>query len=572
MAFFKIGPELSPAREAEQRQMLAQALLSQRKPVRYWSDGLVNAANMIAGTYLSRKAAASMDENKRRQQKMLADALKKAFGGGPATQSGAMAAMAGEPQAAMPEGDAPRNQTIPGPMTDQDSAMTNGQKGPFPPDGGVPAPAIKPVAGPFEADFPKALAGAEAKNELAAALARKKGIAALPQQASQPAMPQVTAGQRTVAPVPPVTSSVSPASPTQQPGDESNRMLSFAQALMQNPETFNQGYQLYLQAQQLMQQEAVARARQQQQIEAQKALEEEKFRRQLALEQFKAGQKQDVVIPGIGLYNKQTGRLISPYGDVSLDQGGADTPAPEATGAAAAVVDDRKAVPDVPGGAMPVPPGVSPKGAENLKIEAYKAGRKQIEKLAGDLNQMRDVMNMAQQFKELNKVQDTGGILLNTPVSRLGANIVGDKELSLMYSLTDKLTPLMRQGMPGSASNLDVAMFRSATISPEKPKEANDVIADGLIIAAKNKQGELEFKSAYLQKYGTLDGADSLWNKYLEDNSIFVKGPGGLPQLNPNRKDWREYFGGDLRRDGGSGQRDEGAASAPPPPPGFEVQ
>ena len=571
MAFFRIGPELSPAREAEQRQMLAQALLSQRKPVRYWSDGLVNAANMITGTYLSRKAAASMDENKRRQQKMLADALKKAFGGGQAGQSGAMAAMASEPQSTRPEGDVPQNQTLPGPMTDRDVAMMNGQKGPFPPDGGVPAPAIKPVAGPFEADFPKALAGAEAKNELAAALARKKGIAAPPQQGPQPTMPQVTAGQGTVAPVPPpVAPSVLPAQ-ARQPGNESNRMLAFAQALMQNPETFNQGYQLYLQAQQMMQQEAMARARQQRQIEAQKALEEEKFRRQLALEQFKARQKQDVVIPGIGLYNKQTGRLISPYGDVSLDQGGADAAPPEATGAAAAVVDDRQAVPDVPGGAMPVPPGVSPKGAENLKIEAYKAGRKQIEKLAGDLNQIRDVMNMAQQFKELNKVQETGGLLLNTPVSRLGANIIGDKELSLMYSLTDKLTPLMRQGMPGAASDRDVAMFRSATISPEKPKEANDVIADGLIIAAKNKQGELEFKSAYLQKYGTLDGSDALWNKYLEDNSIFVKGPGGLPQLNPNRKDWREYFGGDLRQGGGQ-QGTNGADGAPPPPPGFEVQ
>ena len=168
-----------------------------------------------------------------------------------------------------------------------------------------------------------------------------------------------------------------------------------------------------------------------------------------------------------------------------------------------------------------------------------------MSELQKSISTAQKMANQARTFKQLMSTQETGGFLLNLPGAEKVSNIIGDKELPNKYAISNFLTPLMRQGLPGAASDRDVAMFRGATLDPSKPTEANNLIADGLIVAAQNKEGELAFKTAYMKHYTTLDGADAAWNKYLNDNPIFEPDPAtGKPGLNKNRASWNDYFSG----------------------------
>lgn len=197
------------------------------------------------------------------------------------------------------------------------------------------------------------------------------------------------------------------------------------------------------------------------------------------------------------------------------------------------------------------------------RLEADYKTLADIEQTAEDLG---GIASQADRFISImDSGVETGGVMTKMPGYETIASAT-DAEKSEMYSIRDKLTPLMRQGMPGAASDRDVKMFQSATIGPDKPEQTNRNIALGMIAAAENKQQELRFKESYYQANGSLIGADMYWQNYLRDNPIF-SGDTTSYALNQNRMPWQDYIAKRLYER----ERPRGtpAAGVPELPPGF---
>ena len=133
------------------------------------------------------------------------------------------------------------------------------------------------------------------------------------------------------------------------------------------------------------------------------------------------------------------------------------------------------------------------------------------------------------------------GAEYSIPFSETAASAVSSN-IAEFSSITSKMTPLMRQGMPGAASDRDVAMFKNATIGLKKPEQANRNIAMALKSAAQNKIDQSFFMDNYLSAHGHLRGAERAWKGYLGDNPIFAKDSGKDYKLNPSRLSAQEYF------------------------------
>ena len=61
-------------------------------------------------------------------------------------------------------------------------------------------------------------------------------------------------------------------------------------------------------------------------------------------------------------------------------------------------------------------------------------------------------------------------------LARVGVDLGDADDLQVFESLTDRLTPAQRQGLPGAASDRDVSMFKSALPQLIRQPEANRVI------------------------------------------------------------------------------------------------
>lgn len=289
-------------------------------------------------------------------------------------------------------------------------------------------------------------------------------------------------------------------------------------------------------------------------LEAEQKAAETSRQHDIELARLKAGLDPKagfVSVPGLGVYDTSTQTLISPYGSAG---GGQPVSGGPSAGPAMPVAGQQPT--GIPTAQAPTPPGLSPKGREDIAKTAVSAGREALGAVGEEASAAAEIASHAGRFLRLMEGgQDTGGTLLNMPFAETGARVMGDAELTEMYAIRDRLTPLMRQGMPGSASDRDVVMFQSATVGPEKPPETNRRIANAMIQAAENKQAEYEFKSLYFEKNGTLDGADRYWRGYLSANPIFDAGKDGYV-LNDERKTWREYFGQSQPADAGVQVRD----------------
>ena len=137
-------------------------------------------------------------------------------------------------------------------------------------------------------------------------------------------------------------------------------------------------------------------------------------------------------------------------------------------------------------------------------------------------------------------------------------------------TIVDMMTPLMRQGLPGAASDRDVAMFRGATVGVDKAPQANRNIAAGLMASRQNLIERDQFDQTYFDQNKHLQGADRAWQSYLNANPIFDHDAAkGSYVLNPNRVDWRDYFAGSNAAPAPAGG--SSSSSIPPPPPGFSV-
>jgi hypothetical protein len=230
-----------------------------------------------------------------------------------------------------------------------------------------------------------------------------------------------------------------------------------------------------------------------------------------------------VPVQGIGLYDTQTGRYVGDGG--TAHNGGATGP-----------------------GGLPTPQGnptgnIVPAKRGQAQVNEYNAALATINKEREALRGMAEINRLATRFGELLDVQDTGGWQRKLP----GAGMIEgalDPETEEMNSIVDKITPLMRQGLPGAASDRDVAMFRGGAMGTDKRKQTNRNIILGFQTSHQLAQDRLEFLDAYVGQNSTLRGADRAWQDYLNANPIFdPNGETANPVLNPKRRGWKEHFG-----------------------------
>ena len=139
-----------------------------------------------------------------------------------------------------------------------------------------------------------------------------------------------------------------------------------------------------------------------------------------------------------------------------------------------------------------------------------------------------------------NKIK-TGGVADKFSVGRAVQSLGSD--YAELEAITAKLVPGMREPGSGATSDLDVRMFERATVGVDKPKEANEAIATGLIARANNAQDYALFRQTYLEQNGTLQGSDRYWKGYVDKNPIFDP-TSKTPKINSARKSWREHFAG----------------------------
>src|SRR5512143_3636336 len=199
-------------------------------------------------------------------------------------------------------------------------------------------------------------------------------------------------------------------------------------------------------------------------------------------------------------------------------------------------------------GLPPPPPAVSPAGMSQKSREAFRLARAKAtdQRLSAidEANKSADIEYPVQRFLELNQQNPTGGWRSLPGIQDLLTKFSAPRQE--MESITSRLVPqLGRQGLPGSASNLDVQMFRSAVVSPDKSVQANMSIGNGLIAQQQRNKQHAEFLHAYADAYGNdLRGADQAWQQYVDANPIFdpEAAAKGEPSLNQNRMTWQQFF------------------------------
>ena len=195
-----------------------------------------------------------------------------------------------------------------------------------------------------------------------------------------------------------------------------------------------------------------------------------------------------------------------------------------------------------------------PKKRDDARIRFGAAADKTMEELKENAGKSTEMNQSLDRFIFLNEKNRTGGGY-SIPGSQAIAGAF-NPEIAEMKSLSDKLTPAMRQGLPGAASDRDISMFRGATVGVEKLPAANKNIAKGLKAANENRIDRAAFMNEYLTERGHLRGADDMWSQYLESNPIFdPKKPEGSYSLNEKRVKYNKWKGaGQERPTGGTGK------------------
>lgn len=205
---------------------------------------------------------------------------------------------------------------------------------------------------------------------------------------------------------------------------------------------------------------------------------------------------------------------------------------------------------------VPLPPndpyaGMSRKGRENLQGKEITQAEKRLAEEQANARGSQAMAQDAEQFKALNERTSTGPISGSAPAAFVRG--IFDPDIQTMRSISDRLTPKMREPGSGATSDFDARMFQSALFGVNKNPESNRAIADAMILKAKAEKDRVSFMESYLAQNNTLRGADSAWTQYAEANPIFDPASKDTPKINPARQPWRQYF---------SGGRKESAAPA----------
>jgi len=182
-----------------------------------------------------------------------------------------------------------------------------------------------------------------------------------------------------------------------------------------------------------------------------------------------------------------------------------------------------------------------PKERDKARVKYGFEADKRLGAMESEAKTYADTLGDIDRFLYLNKSNYTGKVM-DVPGAK-AVRSLADADFQEMQSITDKMTPGMRQGLPGSASERDTAMFRSATLGTNKDPEANENVGLGLKVSKQNGLDKIEFMKDYKLVNQHLEGAGSKWNQYIEANPIFdPNAETGSYTLNNDRMTYKKYF------------------------------
>ena len=181
-----------------------------------------------------------------------------------------------------------------------------------------------------------------------------------------------------------------------------------------------------------------------------------------------------------------------------------------------------------------------------------------ISKARTAADELRNTADLYQEFMSLNRQVQTGGWMALPGMAEARGAL--DPRIARMNAIQARLTPQQRQGMPGAASDRDVAMFTRSTVSADKPLAANEATARAGRAMATRQGDYVAFLENYARDNGSILGAQEQWNRYLNANPLFRE-EGGQIRVNA-WKPWRQWF----NENGGNRPNAGGGASTPSAP------
>lgn len=267
-----------------------------------------------------------------------------------------------------------------------------------------------------------------------------------------------------------------------------------------------------------------------------------------------------------------TGYKLLPDGSAAPIPGGpADPNAPTTAPVAAAATPTGARVGDlgVPAADTDPTAGLPAEQRAKLAAKIREEAIKEFAKSQESVDQARNINERLSRFVQLlDEGMDTGGQYKIPGAKTVGSTL--SPSIAEAQSIVDMMTPMMRQGMPGAASDRDVAMFRGAAVGLDKPEQANRNVAAGLMASRQNLIERDQFMRAYFDQNRHLQGADRAWQKYLDANPIFDHAaPKGAYILNEKRAGWRDWYSG--AESNPAAATTATTSNIPAPPFGFVV-
>jgi hypothetical protein len=194
---------------------------------------------------------------------------------------------------------------------------------------------------------------------------------------------------------------------------------------------------------------------------------------------------------------------------------------------------------------IPTPPEdyfgrISPKNREKVKLQERDRSAKLLDKLDSENSPVNIANDMSsiKQFIDLNYAhQDVTGPV----VGKLPMQIVSEP-VAIMDKIGIEQSRKMRQPGEGATSDFDAKQFAKASLSTSNRYDTNRVIATAALGKKQNELDYKQFRREYLENNDTLAFADKYWREYVEANPIFDESDPDNFKLNPNRKNYKDWF------------------------------
>jgi hypothetical protein len=165
--------------------------------------------------------------------------------------------------------------------------------------------------------------------------------------------------------------------------------------------------------------------------------------------------------------------------------------------------------------------GLPPARADIARQRAAEQAQKYLQDNASVVNQGAGVLNMLEDFGELNRKSRTGALYEGSLASFMPESLRGADE-KVMQSLTSDLAPKKRVEGSGTTSDKDIAMYLKSLPSIENTGEVNQQIRDNYRKQYENANKKLQFMQNYFDQYGHLNGADAI---YQQQNKVANRNP-----------------------------------------------